>query len=97
MQREGPAAQRQFSHGLLSNMGVHIAHRLGHSAVFSQPRGLESRLPTPKLLLPSEDSPETSDTERTTPAPALISAFLPEFPHRTFPGQDHFQVLFTAK
>ncbi|XP_053176183.1 ribosomal protein S6 kinase-related protein [Scomber japonicus] len=77
-------------------MGVHIAHRLRHSAVFSRPEGPDSRLPVPKVLLSSEDSAEPSDTERTTPA--LISAFLPEFPHSTFPGQDHFQILgFIAK
>eukprot|EP00064_Thunnus_orientalis_P024489 superscaffoldBa00010582_g24784 len=77
-------------------MGVHIAHRLGHSAVFSQPDGPDSRLSIPKLLLPPEDSAETSDTEKKTPA--LISVFLPEFPHRTFPGQEHFQILgFIAK
>ncbi|XP_067451184.1 ribosomal protein S6 kinase-related protein [Thunnus thynnus] len=94
--REGATAQRRFSHGLLSNMGVHIAHRLGHSAVFSQPDGPDSRLSIPKLLLPPEDSAETSDTEKKTPA--LISVFLPEFPHRTFPGQEHFQILgFIAK
>ncbi|XP_030600793.1 ribosomal protein S6 kinase-related protein-like [Archocentrus centrarchus] len=84
--REGAAAQRRLSHGFLSNVGVSIAHRLGHSAVFSQPVGADSR-----LLLPPEDGAET------TP-PALISVFLPEFPHRTFPEQDHFQILgFIAK
>ncbi|KAM8769819.1 ribosomal protein S6 kinase-related protein-like [Acanthopagrus schlegelii] len=91
--RERPAAQRRFSHGFLSNIGVSITHRLGHSAVFSRPVGPDVRPPVPKLLLPAEDRAETSVTERT-----LISVFLPEFPMRTFPGQDQFQILdFIAK
>ncbi|KAM9359560.1 ribosomal protein S6 kinase-related protein-like [Symphorus nematophorus] len=95
--REGPAVQRRFSHGFLSNMGVSITHRLGHSAVFSRPAvGPDSRPPVPKLLLPPEDRAETSDTERTPPA--FISVFLPEFPQRKFPGREHFQILgFIAK
>ncbi|XP_051255114.1 ribosomal protein S6 kinase-related protein isoform X5 [Dicentrarchus labrax] len=96
--REGPAAQRRFSHGFLSNMGVSITHRLGHSAVFSQPAGPDGRPPAPKLLLPPEDSAETSGTERTPPA--FVSVFLPEFPQRQGQGhgQDHFQILgFIAK
>lgn len=72
-------------------MGVSIAHRLGHSAVFSQPVGLDDGLPVPRLLLCPEDSTEKSVTEGTPPA--FISAFLPEFPHHKFPGQDHFQVI----
>ncbi|XP_036931462.1 ribosomal protein S6 kinase-related protein isoform X2 [Acanthopagrus latus] len=91
--RERPAAQRRFSHGFLSNIGVSITHRLGHSAVFSRPVGPDVRPPVPKLPLPAEDRAETSVTERT-----LISVFLPEFPMRTFPGQDQFQILgFIAK
>ncbi|KAF0030022.1 hypothetical protein F2P81_016753 [Scophthalmus maximus] len=73
-------------------MGVSIAHRLGHSAVFSLPAGEDDSLSVPSVLLP----PEASDTERTPPP--FISVFLPEFPHRQFPGQDHFQILgFIAK
>lgn len=94
--REGPAAQRRFSHGFLSNVGGSIAHRLGHSAVFARPVGADGRPPVPKLLLPPEDDAETSGTERTPPA--FISVFLPEFPHRRLPGKDHFQILgFIAK
>ncbi|XP_051255113.1 ribosomal protein S6 kinase-related protein isoform X4 [Dicentrarchus labrax] len=72
--------------------------RLGHSAVFSQPAGPDGRPPAPKLLLPPEDSAETSGTERTPPA--FVSVFLPEFPQRQGQGhgQDHFQILgFIAK
>ncbi|XP_070826959.1 ribosomal protein S6 kinase-related protein-like [Chaetodon trifascialis] len=91
--REGQAAQRRLSHGFLSNMGVSITHRLGHSAVFSRTVGPDVRPPVPKLLLPPEDSAETSGTP-----PAFISVFLPEFPQRKFPGRDHFQILgFIAK
>ncbi|XP_035535508.1 ribosomal protein S6 kinase-related protein [Morone saxatilis] len=69
---------------------------LGHSAVFSRPAGPDGRPPVPKLLLPPEDSAETSGTESTPPA--FVSVFLPEFPQRRFPGQDHFQILgFIAK
>ncbi|XP_018520905.1 ribosomal protein S6 kinase-related protein [Lates calcarifer] len=94
--REGSAAPRRLSHGFLSNVGVSIAHRLGHSAVFSRPAGQVDRLAVPKLLLPPEDNGETSDTERTPQA--FISAFLPEFPHRKCPERDHFQILgFIAK
>ncbi|XP_045930006.1 ribosomal protein S6 kinase-related protein isoform X1 [Micropterus dolomieu] len=92
--REEPAAQRRLSHVFLSNMGVTITHRLGHSVVLSRPVGLNDTLPVPKLLLPSEDASETSGKLRTHPA----FVFLPEFPQRTFPGQDHFQILgFIAK
>ncbi|XP_026151837.1 ribosomal protein S6 kinase-related protein [Mastacembelus armatus] len=80
--REAPGAPRRLSHGFLSNMGVCIAHRLRHSAVFSQPVGPDRGLP--------EDSAETSGSEEAPPA--LIASFLPEFPNRTFPKQDHFQV-----
>nr|XP_004558246.1 uncharacterized serine/threonine-protein kinase SgK494 isoform X2 [Maylandia zebra] len=90
---EGPAAQRRFSHGFLSNVGVSIVHRLGHSAVFSRPVGADSRQPI-RLLLPPEDGAEASGADP-TPA-AFISVFLPEFPHRRCP--DHFQILgFIAK
>ncbi|KAK9521062.1 hypothetical protein VZT92_020901 [Zoarces viviparus] len=89
-EREGPPAQRQLSHGFLSNLRVSINHRLAHSAVFSRPVGPDGRPPVPKLLLPPEDA-------KTTP-PASISAFLPEFPQRELPGRDHFQILgFIAK
>uniref|UniRef100_A0A671TI50 Ribosomal protein S6 kinase related n=1 Tax=Sparus aurata TaxID=8175 RepID=A0A671TI50_SPAAU len=37
--------QRRFSHGFLSNIGVSITHRLGHSAVFSRPVGPDVRAP----------------------------------------------------
>ncbi|XP_044059050.1 ribosomal protein S6 kinase-related protein isoform X2 [Siniperca chuatsi] len=95
--REGPAAQRRHSHGFLSNMGVSITHRLGHSAVFSRPVGLDGRPPVPKPLLPPEDSSETSGATERTP-PAFIFVFLPEFPQRKFPRQDRFQILgFIAK
>ncbi|XP_039986938.1 ribosomal protein S6 kinase-related protein [Xiphias gladius] len=94
--RKGPAALCRLSHGFLSNMGVSIAHRLGQPALFSRPAGLDDRLPVPRLPLPPEDSAETSDAGRTPPA--FISVFLPEFPHRKFPGQDRFQILgFIAK
>ncbi|KAM9318725.1 ribosomal protein S6 kinase-related protein-like [Pholidichthys leucotaenia] len=89
-EREGTAAQRRLSHGFLSNVGVSIVHRLGHSAVFSRPMGVDSRLPV-RLLLSPENSVNTPDSERNPPA--LISAFLPEFPLRTFPEKDHFQIL----
>ncbi|XP_070685461.1 ribosomal protein S6 kinase-related protein-like [Pempheris klunzingeri] len=85
--REGPAPERRPSHGFLSNMGVSITHRLGHSAVFSRPVGPS----VPRLLLPPEDRAETSSTEGAPPA--LISGFLPEFPLHSFPGQDRYQVL----
>ncbi|KAF3692616.1 putative serine/threonine-protein kinase SgK494 [Channa argus] len=42
-------------------------------------------MPIPRLLLPLRDSEGTPQT--------FISAFLPEFPHRTFPGRDNFQIL----
>ncbi|XP_071353100.1 ribosomal protein S6 kinase-related protein-like [Trachinotus anak] len=94
--KEGPTPSRRLSHGFLSNMGVIMAQRLGHSAVFSRPAVLEDRLPVPGLMLPSEENAETSDTERTPPT--FISVFLPEFPRRKFPGPDHLQVLgFIAK
>ncbi|KAG8001927.1 hypothetical protein GBF38_012205 [Nibea albiflora] len=76
----------------MSNVGVSVTHR--HSAVFCQPVGPEGR--SPKVLLPPEDTAETSDKERAPPA--FISVFLPEFPHCRFPGRDHFQILgFIAK
>ncbi|XP_054868489.1 ribosomal protein S6 kinase-related protein isoform X1 [Amphiprion ocellaris] len=94
--REGPVAQCRFSHGFLSNVGVSIAHRLGHSAVFSQPVEVNDKPSDSKLLLPLEDAAETSEP-KTTP-PAFISVFLPEFPLRKFPAQDRFQILgFIAK
>ncbi|XP_069568482.1 ribosomal protein S6 kinase-related protein-like [Brachyistius frenatus] len=94
--RERAAAQLRLSHGFLSNVGVSIAHRFGHSGVFSRPVGVEGRLPVPRLLLPPEDGAELSGAERTPPA--FINVFLPEFTLRTFPGQDHFQILgFIAK
>ncbi|XP_039865422.1 ribosomal protein S6 kinase-related protein-like [Simochromis diagramma] len=80
---EGPAAQRRFSHGFLSNVGVSIVHRLGHSAVFSRPVGADSRQPI-RLLLPPEDGAEASGADPTPPA--FISVFLPEFPHPRSPG-----------
>ncbi|XP_022615443.1 putative serine/threonine-protein kinase F31E3.2 [Seriola dumerili] len=89
--KEGPTAPRRLSHGFLSNMGVSMAHRLGHSAVFSRAVGLDDRLPAPRLMLAPEDNAGTSDTDRTPPA--YVSVFLPEFPHRKFPGQEHFQIL----
>ncbi|KAM3875114.1 ribosomal protein S6 kinase-related protein-like [Diretmus argenteus] len=64
-------------------MGLSIAHRLGH-------------LGHPPHLLPPEEAVEKSGTERTLPG--FISVFLPEFPHRKFPGKDYFQILgFIAK
>ncbi|XP_042342447.1 ribosomal protein S6 kinase-related protein [Plectropomus leopardus] len=88
--RERPPAQRRFSHGFLSNVGVSITHRLGHSAVFSRSVGPDSRPPIPILLLPPEDTETT--------LPAFISAFLPEFPQRKLPDREHFQILgFIAK
>ncbi|KAM4627592.1 ribosomal protein S6 kinase-related protein-like [Polymixia lowei] len=94
-----PTEERRRWHGFLSNMGVSITHRLGHLGhlgLFTQHIGLGGRLPVPKQLLPTEDSLEKSGMEQTLPG--FISVFLPEFPHRTFPGQDHFQILgFIAK
>ncbi|XP_031153478.1 ribosomal protein S6 kinase-related protein [Sander lucioperca] len=88
--REGAAAQRRVSHGFLSNVGVSITHRLGHSAVYSRPVGPDSRAPVPTLPLPPEDTETTH--------PASISVFLPEFPQRKLPGRDLFQILgFIAK
>ncbi|XP_049432432.1 ribosomal protein S6 kinase-related protein isoform X2 [Epinephelus fuscoguttatus] len=88
--RERPPAQRRLSHGFLSNLGVSISHRRRHTVAFSQPVGLENRPPIPTLLLPPEDTETT--------LPPFISIFLPEFPQRTLPGQDHFQILgFIAK
>ncbi|KAK2847455.1 hypothetical protein Q5P01_010454 [Channa striata] len=88
--RQESSAPRRLGHGFLSTVGVSIAQRLRHSAVFSQPVGLDDRLAVPSLLLPPQDSEGTP--------PAFISAFLPEFPHRKFPGRDHFQILgFIAK
>uniref|UniRef100_A0A8C9XH62 Ribosomal protein S6 kinase related a n=1 Tax=Sander lucioperca TaxID=283035 RepID=A0A8C9XH62_SANLU len=81
---EGAAAQRRVSHGFLSNVGVSITHRLGHSAVYSRPVGPDSRAPVPTLPLPPEDTETTH--------PASISVFLPEFPQRKLPGRDLFQV-----
>ncbi|XP_047449854.1 ribosomal protein S6 kinase-related protein isoform X2 [Mugil cephalus] len=77
--RGGPAAQRRLSHGFLSNVRVSVAHRLGNSAVFSRPVGVGGGLPAP-----------TQATERTPPA--FTSVFMPEFPPRTFPREDKFQI-----
>ncbi|KAK2912322.1 ribosomal protein S6 kinase-related protein [Channa argus] len=83
--REGSSASRRLSLGFLSNVRVSIAHRRGCTAKFSRPVGLDDRMPIPRLLLPLRDSEGTPQT--------FISAFLPEFPHRTFPGRDNFQIL----
>ncbi|XP_072249197.1 ribosomal protein S6 kinase-related protein-like [Leuresthes tenuis] len=92
--REGQAAQRLLSHGFLSNVGISIAHRL--SAIFSRSVGVDVQLPLSSLLLPSEEGGETSGTEGTPPA--LFSVFLPEFPYRTFPTHERYQILdFIAK
>ncbi|XP_007567427.1 putative serine/threonine-protein kinase F31E3.2 isoform X1 [Poecilia formosa] len=82
---EDPPARRRFSHGFLSNVRVSIARRLGHSAVFSQPVGV-NREP-----LPPSDGEGMLEKEK--PPPALISLFLPEFPQRNIPSEDCFQVL----
>ncbi|CAJ1065190.1 ribosomal protein S6 kinase-related protein [Xyrichtys novacula] len=95
--RVGPAPQRRHSLGFLSNRVVSITHRLGHSAVLSQPAlGPDGRPAASKVQLPSEENSETSAT-MTNPS-AQVSDFLPEFPQRRLPGPDHFQVLgFIAK
>ncbi|XP_043976329.1 ribosomal protein S6 kinase-related protein [Gambusia affinis] len=72
-------------HGFLSNVRVSIARRLGHSAVFSQPVGVDLE------LLPPGDMEGMSEKEK--PPPVLISLFLPEFPQRKSPSEDCFQVL----
>ncbi|KAM4742261.1 ribosomal protein S6 kinase-related protein-like isoform 2-T2 [Anableps anableps] len=86
--KEGPPTQRRFSHGFLSNVRVSIAHRLGHSAVFSQPVGMDQMV-VPDVLLPPDDREGMSEREKTP----LISLFLPEFPQHKFPSEDCFQVL----
>ncbi|KAM9733398.1 ribosomal protein S6 kinase-related protein-like isoform 2-T2 [Menidia menidia] len=91
IQRGGRAAQRRLSQGFLSTPGISMPHRLGHSAVFSQSAGVDVQMAISSLLCPPEEGGETSDTG--TNPPALISAFLPEFPLHKSPIEDHHQVL----
>ncbi|XP_041850671.1 ribosomal protein S6 kinase-related protein [Melanotaenia boesemani] len=94
--REQSSAQRRLSHGFLSNVRVSIAHRLGHSATFSQPLEMDLQPSVSHLLLPPEDGGEMSDAEKAPPT--FISVFLPEFPHCKNPAGEHFQTLgFIAK
>ncbi|XP_061576380.1 ribosomal protein S6 kinase-related protein [Cololabis saira] len=93
--RELPAVQRRLSHGFLSSVGVSVAHRLGHSAMFSQSLRLDVQPPVSSPPLPPEEGGEASGV---LAPPAFISVFLPEFPQRRFPAPEHFQVLgFIAK
>lgn len=82
-QKRGAAAERRLSVGFLSNMRDSITHRLGHSAVFSLPASCGP--PAPEFLLPPGDKTQTSEAD-------VTSAFLPEFPHRQFPEQEHYKV-----
>ncbi|CAG08957.1 unnamed protein product [Tetraodon nigroviridis] len=61
-----------------------IVHRLGHSAVFSLPASCGP--PAAEPLLSPGDRTQASEVD-------VTSAFLPEFPHRLFPEQEHYQVL----
>lgn len=82
-QKRGAAAERRLSVGFLTNMRDSIVQRLGHSAVFSLPASCGP--PAPELLLSSGDKTQTSEVDET-------AAFLPEFPHRLFPEQEHYKV-----
>ncbi|XP_067102832.1 ribosomal protein S6 kinase-related protein [Osmerus mordax] len=93
MDKEVPKQERRrwrAWHGLVSNMGIFI----GPSGLVTQHMVLGTR--PPDHLLPPEHCLEKPGLEG--PLPGFISIFLPEFPHRKFPGQDHFQILgFIAK
>ncbi|XP_076002053.1 ribosomal protein S6 kinase-related protein-like isoform X2 [Genypterus blacodes] len=97
--RRRPAAEQQRSDGFISNLGVSISHRLQQlrrSAPFSRPVRLNCRLSVTKTLLPPHDRAQRTSGDG--PLPALVAVFLPEFPHRSFPLHDRFQILgFIAK
>ncbi|KAL0973208.1 hypothetical protein UPYG_G00200350 [Umbra pygmaea] len=97
VQREG----RQHCSGLFCNMGrcFNALRHLGPPLPahwMTQHTVLISRAPVPDNVPLPRHSLQSSVMEWTIPN--LISVFLPEFPHRAFPGQDDFQILgFIAK
>ncbi|CAB1347937.1 unnamed protein product [Coregonus sp. 'balchen'] len=99
MPRQVPSQERRRWHGLLSNMGISFTdgiRHLGPPGLATQCMVLGSGAPITEDLLPPGDSPQKPVMGWTLPG--LISIFLPEFPHRKFPGQDDFQILgFIAK
>ncbi|XP_035644587.1 ribosomal protein S6 kinase-related protein [Oncorhynchus keta] len=91
--------RNQGWHGLLSNIGISFTdglRHLGPPVLATQGMVLGSGAPIPEDLLPPGHSPQKPGMESTLPG--FISVFLPEFQHRTFTGQDDFQILgFIAK
>uniref|UniRef100_A0A8C7QCY9 Ribosomal protein S6 kinase related a n=1 Tax=Oncorhynchus mykiss TaxID=8022 RepID=A0A8C7QCY9_ONCMY len=100
--KQVPSQERRRNqgwHGLLSNIGISFTdglRHLGPPVLATQGMVLGSGAPIPEDLLPPGHSPQKPGMESTLPG--FISVFLPEFPHRTFTGQDDFQILgFIAK
>ncbi|XP_033833285.2 ribosomal protein S6 kinase-related protein isoform X1 [Periophthalmus magnuspinnatus] len=82
---DGAAHHRRFSHGLISNFGASVVHRLSRRGPFSQ-----------TVQLPVTNT--SSSTHEDNNPQSSVSPFLPEFPLRKFPGKNQFQVLgFIAK
>lgn len=82
-QKRAAAAERRLSVGFLSNMRDTITHRLGHSAIFSLSASCRPAAPE-RLLAPGANT-QTSEVD-------VTSIFLPEFPLRLFPEQEHYRV-----
>uniref|UniRef100_A0A3B4AFV7 Protein kinase domain-containing protein n=1 Tax=Periophthalmus magnuspinnatus TaxID=409849 RepID=A0A3B4AFV7_9GOBI len=80
LQPDGAAHHRRFSHGLISNFGASVVHRLSRRGPFSQ-----------TVQLPVTNT--SSSTHEDNNPQSSVSPFLPEFPLRKFPGKNQFQVV----
>lgn len=90
IQKQSPSVDRSAVPGWQVFLSVTGVLRNRHLSVLSQPtrRMLQDRQPSiPESLLPEPERPLMEWT-----LPGFISLFLPEFPHRSFAGQVHFQV-----
>lgn len=91
IQRQSPSVDRSTVPGWQVFLSVSGVLRNRHLSALSQPtsrRMLQDRQSSiPESLLPDPERPRMEWT-----LPGLISLFLPEFPHRNFPGQFNFQV-----